>query len=108
MSMTLAEKIEYVQSMVDNDPEATDAKVKGYLTKAKTKIFKRRYPFGVPASVTDVPEQYEDIQLDLAVRYFLRRGGEGEGVHIENGIHRHYGSVNDEDLLMEVMQEIRL
>ena len=42
------------------------------------------------------------LQVKLAVRYFLRRGGEGETRHSENGIDRTYGSVNDEDLLSEV------
>ena len=107
MSMTTAEKIEYVQSIVD-DPAATDALVGTLLTKAKFAVLNRRYPFGIPEDVTDVPAQYEINQCDLAVRYFLRKGGEGEQIHNENGIHRHYGSVNDEDILMEVMQEIRL
>lgn len=107
MSMTTAEKISYVQAMVD-DPEATDALVEAYLNKAKFAVLNRRYPMGIPEGVLDVPEQYTMNQLDLAVRYFLRRGGEGEQIHNENGIHRHYGSVNDEDILMEVIQEIRL
>lgn len=108
MSMTTAEKIEYVKAMLDNDPDATDALVSAYLTKAKVAVMNRRYPHGTPEGVFDVPEQYEINQCDLAVRYFLRRGGEGEMIHNENGTHRHYGSVNDEDILMEVMQEIRL
>lgn len=107
MSMTTAEKIAYVQSIVD-DPAATDALVGTLLTKAKFAVLNRRYPFGIPEDVTDVPDQYAINQCDLAVRYFLRKGGEGEQIHNENGIHRHYGSVNDEDILMEVMQEIRL
>lgn len=106
--MTTAEKIAYVQSMVDNDPEATDARVSAYLAKAANAITKRRYPFGTPDNVIDPVGRYEWTQCDLAVRYFLRRGGEGENSHGENGISRRYASVNDEDLLMEVMQEIRL
>ena len=46
--------------------------------------------------------RYEMLQVKLATRYFLRRGGEGEIRHSENGIDRTYGSVNDEDLLMEI------
>ena len=107
MSMTTSEKIAYVQAMVD-DPEATDALVTALLLKARTAVLNRRYPHGTPEGVLDVPEQYEINQCDLAVRYFLRRGGEGELQHGENGTQRRYGSVNDEDILMEVMQEIRL
>ena len=47
MSMTTAEKIAYVQSIVD-DPEATDALVGTLLTKAKFAVLNRRYPFGIP------------------------------------------------------------
>lgn len=106
--MTSAEKIAYVQAMVD-DPEATDALVSVYLTKAKGAIFNRMYPIGgKPESAIDVPERYEELQCDLAAAYFLRRGGQSETIHSENGIMRHYGSTNDEELLMEVTQVIRL
>lgn len=105
--MTTAEKVAYVQSMLDHDPDATDALITSYLIKAKIAVLNRRYPFGWTEAVADVPEQYEINQCDLAVRYFLRRGGEGEHQHGENGTQRRYGSVNDEDILMEVMQEIR-
>lgn len=108
MSMTTAEKIAYVQALAD-DPEATDALVTAYLTKAKAAIFARMYPTGNrPETVTDVPERYEVQQCDLALRYFMRRGGDAELSHGENGIQRRYGSVNDEDILMEIMQVVRL
>ena len=106
--MTTAEKIAYVQAFAD-DPEATDALVRAYLLKAAGAVFARMYGIGgKPSNVTEVPERYELIQCELALRYFMRRGGEGEKAHNENGINRQYGSVNDEDLLMEVVQVIRL
>ena len=106
MSMTTAEKIAYVQSIVD-DPEATDALVSAYLTKAKADVLNRRYPMGWPTGA-DVPEQYEITQCDMAVWHFLHRGGEGELSHSENGISRRYASANGEEILREVMQELRL
>ena len=106
--MTRAEKIANVQAKLDNDPDATDAKIGDCLDDAEEAIFARMYPYGAPDSVTSVPKRYERLQCRLAQRYFLRRGGEGETIHNENGIDRHYGSVNDEDLLMEVMQVVRL
>ena len=105
--MTTAEKIANVKQKVDNDPEATDAVVIDCLEDAAEAIFQRMYPFGVPDDVSDVPRRYERLQCKLAARYFFRRGGEGEMVHNENGIQRHYGSVNDSDLLQEVMQVVR-
>ena len=43
--------------------------------------------------------RYDSIQCDLAARYFLRRGGQGEINHEENGVNRQYGSVDDADIL---------
>ena len=102
--MTTAEKITNVQARVGNVKEATDALIAVYLDDAKDAILHQRYPFGVPEAVTDVPQRYEVIQCKLAARYFLRQGVEGQSVSIENGIHKHYESVDDEDLLKQIMQ----
>lgn len=98
--MTDAEKITLAQTFI-NDENATDALVGAYLEDAKSAILRRRYPFGIPNGA-DVEDIYGMLQVKLAVRYYLRRGGEGEINHSENGISRTYGTVNDEDLLMEV------
>lgn len=105
--MTLAERVAAVQAKL-NDELATDAVVTELLEDAQEAIFLRMYPFGVPEDVTDVPARYQRLQIKLAVRYFNRIGADGETVHLENGIHHHFGSANDEDLLQEVMQVIRL
>lgn len=103
--MTDQEKISTVQVLVENDPTATDAVVTVYLAKAESAILRRLYPYGVPSTIVDesVPTKYEMLQCELASRYFLKRGAEGEYIHDENGTNRHYGSVNDEDLLSEVV-----
>lgn len=100
--MEQEQAIAIVQTLVENDPAATDALVSVLLDDAKDAILRRLYPFGVPESVMEVPTMYEMLKCKLAARYFLRRGAEGEYIHDENGINRHYASVNDEDLLMEV------
>lgn len=105
--MTTAERVANVQAKL-NDDLATDAVVTDLLEDAQEAIFLRMYPFGVPDTVTDVPARYQRLQCKLAVRYFSRIGADGETVHLENGIHHHYGSANDEDLLQEVMQVISL
>ena len=102
--MTMAEKIARVQAYIGEDEEATNDLISVYIEDAQYAILNRRYPFGIPEYVTDVPAMYENLQCKLAARYFLKRGGEGELIHNEDGVHRHYGSVQDEDLLMEVMQ----
>ena len=98
--MTTAEKITMAQTLI-GDEAATDSLVSVYLLDAKSAILRRRYPFGAPENA-EVEPRYEMLQVKLATRYFLRRGGEGEIRHSENGIDRTYGSVNDEDLLMEI------
>lgn len=101
--MTLGDKIELAQAFLSHDEEATDALVTAYLSDAKDAILRRRFPFISDAEpLPEMPERYDMLQVKLAVRYFLKRGGEGEQTHIENGIHRHYSSLNDDDLLSEV------
>lgn len=104
--MTPEEKIATVRELV-NSEEATTSLVSTLLKKAEYAIRSRMYPIRLPQNMEfSVPEQYEFLQCDLAARYFLRRGGEGETLHSENGIDRHYASVNDEDLLSEVIQVV--
>lgn len=100
--MTEAEKISTTRVLVNNDAEATDTVLSVYLADASSAILRRLYPWGVPYNAA-VPPEYEMLQCKLATRYFLRRGAEGEYIHDENGTNRHYGSVNDEDLLSEVV-----
>lgn len=101
--MTTEEKVIRVRTLIGAD-ESADALISVYLDEAKNAILNRRYPFGIPYGVTDVPEMYDSLQCRLAERYYLRRGAEGETIHNEDGVNRTYGSVNDEDLLMEVIQ----
>ena len=100
--MTESEKIATVQTLVGNDSEATQAVVTVYLAFAEDAVKQRLYPFGFDED-TPMPAKYEILQCKLAARYFLRRGAEGETVHAENGITRHYGSVDDADLLKEIL-----
>lgn len=100
--MTDSEKISTVQTLVENDEAATDALISVYLSEAAATILGRLYPFTMPDDAV-IPDRYAFHQCKLASRYFLRRGAEGETVHNENGVNRTYGSVNDEDILREVM-----
>lgn len=112
--MTDAEKISRVTTLVGNDPDATSNLIQIYLEDAKATIMHRMYPFKIPVTTdengneteVDMPSRYDILQCKLASRMFLRRGTEGERVHNENGINRTYRSVNDEDILMEVVQVI--
>lgn len=97
------DKVNRVRTYIEPDIEATDAQIAVYLEDAAEAILLRRYPFGLP-EVAEVPKEYEKLQCRLAARYLLRRGADGEKAHNEDGVNRTYGSVNDEDLLMEVIQ----
>ena len=97
--MTNAEKIATVQTLVESDAEATDAVVSVYLSLACSAMVERLFPYDSNKSADDIPERYEMTQCELAARYFLRRGGQGEINHEENGINRQYASVDDEDIL---------
>lgn len=108
--METSAKITTVKTLV-NDSTLTDDFVTVYLNKAESAIRNRMYPFGLPKEngqviTFAVPAKYEMLQCELACNYILKRGGEGEIKHDENGISRTYDSVNEEKLLMEVMQVI--
>lgn len=105
--MNTSEKIANVKARVSFDKRATDAIIAVFLEDAKDAILKQRYPFSQPDE-WEVPPRYEAIQCKLAARYFLRQGIEGQTVSIENGIHKHYASPDDEDLLKQVMQVVKL
>ena len=101
--MKQADKITTVKTLLDNDAQATDSLITILLADAGMTILNRMYPFGIPED-TEVPERYDYFQCRLAQRYFLRRGAEGEIVHNENGVNRTYQSVNDEDILRNIIQ----
>ena len=101
--MTDAEKIARVRILVENDSEATDDVVAVYLSDAHAAMLEQLYPLHPDKTVDDIPARYDTIQCDLAARYFLRRGGQGEMNHEENGVNRTYGSVDDEDILKKLV-----
>lgn len=97
--MTTVEKIETVQTLVGNDKKATAKVVRVHLLQAQQKILDRLYSVVPEERKNGMPEEYDMLQCELGARLFLRRGGEGELTHEENGINRTYGSVDDEDIL---------
>ena len=99
--MTEAEKITIVKTLIGPDVEITDAEVLVRLCEAENAILSVRYPWGRPADAA-VESRWEFTQCELAARYILRKGGEGELFHNENGISRTYGSVDDADLLARI------
>ena len=97
--MTDAQKITMVQTLCENDAEATAEVVTVYLALACNKMLERLFPYDTAKGASDLPERYDTLQCELATRLFLRRGGEGEISHEENGVNRAYATVDDEDIL---------
>ncbi len=67
--------------------EETDAVLDAMLINAASLILNRMYPFGYPDGTT-VPARYEQLQIQLAVELYSKRGAEGQTGHNENGISR--------------------
>lgn len=79
------EKKEMVKAMTE---ETNDSTVSAYLGIAGNKICRKAYPFD--PTVTEVPEQYHFLQVEIAAYLLNKRGAEGEAAHSENGISRTY------------------
>lgn len=79
------EKKEMVKAMTE---EPNDSTVSAYLGIAGNKICRKAYPFD--PTVTEVPEQYHFLQVEIAVYLLNKRGAEFETSHNENGINRTY------------------
>ena len=82
-----AEKIKLVKAMSGETDADT---VSAYLSLAGDKICRRAYPFD--PTVTEVPAQYQFLQVEIAVYLLNKRGAEGQTGHTENGISRSYES----------------
>ena len=66
------------------------------LKQADAKIINKRFPFGATETEKEQAlKQYEDIELNIAVYLYNKRGAEGEKSHSENGISRSYDSVDE-------------
>lgn len=98
--MTYEEKIEALRALLDvqeEDPIILDV----YLDIAGQKILNKMYPFKTDYTGLDVPARYCMMQINIAQYLYNKRGAEGEIQHIENGIHRNYGSADVPDGMLK-------
>lgn len=96
--MTDAEKKTMLQRMTgetDQDVLTT------YLKLAERIVMRRRFPFGSESQT--MPEEYGDIQVEIAAFLLNKRGAEGESSHTENGITRRY---DDGDIPPGILRRI--
>ena len=98
--MTDEKKLDMLTKMVGNEEDDEDI-LKVYLDIAGQKILNKMYPYKESYDGLAVPDRFVMIQLNIAVYLLNKRGAEGEIQHIENGIHRNYGSSDVPDSLLK-------
>ena len=98
--MTEQDKVEMLRTLLE-EHDTPNAVLKVYLELAAHKILNRMYPYKEDYTGLEVPDRYVMIQLNIAVYMLNKRGAEGEIQHIENGIHRNYGSADIPDALLK-------
>ena len=98
--MTMEKKIGMLRRMMDGD-ETDEGILEVYLELAGQKILNRMYPYREDYEGLEVPDRFAMIQLNIAVYMLYKRGAEGEIQHIENGVHRNYGSSDIPDALLK-------
>lgn len=98
--MTTDKKIDMLRRMMGEDD--TDRGIlEAYLDLAGQKILNRMYPYKDNYEGLEVPDRYLMVQLNICVYWLNKRGAEGEIQHIENGIHRNYGSSDVPDAMLK-------
>lgn len=92
--MTDAQKFLTVQTLIDDGTGymPSDDLINTYITIAGNEILAWMYHLvgGVPEDEIEVPSKYEGIQIYAVVVGFTQSGAEGQGMSIENGVHRDF------------------
>lgn len=103
--MSENEKVQLLVAMMDEkDEDINHLVLQAYLRMAKQKILNRMYPYKTDYTGMEVPERYDMTQINIAIYLLNKRGAEGQIQHIENGIHRNYGSADvPEGMLQDVV-----
>ena len=92
--MTDAQKLIMVKTLLDDGTGylPSDDKLNTYITLSGNEILAWKYHLvgGVPSDVTEVSSTDEGTQIYAVVAGYTHAGAEGEQLHIENGVHRHF------------------
>ena len=92
--MTEAQKLATLKVLLDDGSGymPTDETLNTYISLAENEILAWMYHLigGVPEDVTEVPAKYETIQIYAVLAGWTHAGAEGEHLHLENGVHRHF------------------
>ena len=110
--MTRENKIDMLRALMeDGDPDEVISPLvlSYYLDLAGQIILSKLYPFDGQANGKEVPERYDGLQVRIGAYMLNKRGAEGEIQHIENGIHRNYGSADvPESMLKEIVPFVKV
>lgn len=92
--MTDAQKLTTVKTLIEDGSGymPTDSTLNTYIEIAGNEILEWMYHLvgGIPENVTAVPSKYEGIQIYAVVVGWTHAGAEGQGLSIENGVHRDF------------------
>ena len=83
--MTEEMKIEMLKKMTD---ETDESLLSTYLTLAQQVVYEKAFPYGEYPEV--FPCKYDGVQVEIAAYMLNKRGAEGETVHLENAVSRHW------------------
>ncbi len=97
--MTEQEKLTMLKAMIGTSD--SDEVLSTYLYLAGKKVIRKAYP--LDTTVTEVPTEYADIQVEVAAYLLNKRGAEGQLAHSENGINRTYESA---DVPMSMLRNV--
>lgn len=76
----------YIFKKITNEQD--DVISRYYLDSAKSIVIKRAYPF--ESDITELPSEYAQVTLDIAIFLYGKAGIEGQISSSENGITRTY------------------
>ena len=91
--MTDAQKLATIKTLLDDGGEMpSDEKLNTYITLSGNEILAWKYHLvgGVPDDVVEVPSLDEGAQIYAVVAGYTHAGSEGETVHVEKSVHRHF------------------
>lgn len=89
--MTDGEKLSMVKTILrlDETDTSEDARIAAYLSMAKQEVISWRYSYGAQ-EVSEVPADYEMVQIYGVVAGYSQSGAENQRLHTENGIAREF------------------
>lgn len=86
--MTDTEKLNRLKILLNIGDESEDTILTEYLDMAKSEILNWIYAGDIPEDITDVPQRYEQTQIQAVIAGYSISGAEEQTSHTENGIAR--------------------